>query len=228
MAERWWWLETGRGEPGWNMALDEALLVTAEAHGVGVVRVYGWGEPAATFGYSQRYGEVQGLTALRPLIRRPTGGGVVPHDHDWTYSVTVPPGDLWHGMRARDSYRRVHRWVAGAFRRVGVQASLSPARRLAVPGACFAGAEADDVLWGGRKVAGAAQRRSRLGLLIQGSIQPGDLTVERSSFERALRAEGEVEWGGIWESAEVPDLVRNVAAELVQAKYGRESYHHAR
>ena len=39
-------------------------------------------------------------------------------------------------------------------------------------GPCFAGYEKFDVLWHGKKIAGAAQRRNKLGLLIQGSVQP--------------------------------------------------------
>lgn len=228
MRDRWLWLQTGQGDPAWNMALDEALLVTAEARGCGVVRVYGWTQPAATFGYSQRYREVEALTTLRPLIRRPTGGGVVSHAHDWTYSVVVAPGTPWYQHRARESYRRVHLWVAAALRRLGLDGALAAERQASTSGACFVGAEADDVLVDGRKIAGAAQRRNRLGLLIQGSVQPGGANVERDRFEAALRGEGEAQWGGVWTSGELPEPVRQLAEELLETKYGCEAYHRAR
>jgi hypothetical protein len=108
----WLLLVSGPGEPAFNMALDEALLVTAPERGRPVLRLYGWSAPAATFGYFQRHAEVARLTALRPLIRRPTGGGLVPHDADWTYSLAFPVGHEWHSLRADESYRRIHEWNA--------------------------------------------------------------------------------------------------------------------
>src|SRR5512139_3782603 len=86
----WFLLESGAGDPAGNMACDEALLERVSLEGSPALRCYGWSVPAATFGYFQRHADVSGLTPLRPLIRRPTGGGVVPHDADWTYSVAVP------------------------------------------------------------------------------------------------------------------------------------------
>ena len=72
--------------------MDEALLRETATTSVATLRFYAWSEPAATFGYSQRYAELESMTRLRPLIRRPTGGGLVPHDRDWTYSLAAPPG----------------------------------------------------------------------------------------------------------------------------------------
>jgi len=228
MLDRWIWLQTGLGEPAWNMALDDALLATAGLQGCGVVRSYGWRRAAATFGYSQHYREVEALTELRPLIRRPTGGGVVRHDHDWTYSVIIPPGHPWHRLRAKESYRRVHDWVAEALARLGHEVTLAGERTRSTPGACFVGAEADDVLCAGRKVAGAAQRRNRSGLLIQGSVQLEGTNTERDAFDRALREAGGRQWGGVWEPAEVPDRARRLASELMETKYGCEAFNRAR
>ena len=87
----WFYLDTGKGESAWNMALDEALLHSVAAIGQPFLRFYGWNEPAATFGYFQKYADIAAWSPLRPLIRRPTGGGLVPHDADWTYSVIIPP-----------------------------------------------------------------------------------------------------------------------------------------
>jgi lipoate-protein ligase A len=122
---------------------------------------------------------------LRPLIRRPTGGGLVPHDADWTYSVVSPPVDPWCSLRAIDSYRRMHEWIRAAFAEMKVATELSSCCRKESPGQCFAGAERFDVLLNGRKLAGAAQRWSKDGLLIQGSIQP-PAGIERRDFESAM------------------------------------------
>ena len=177
MVEHWNLLNSGPGAADFNMAFDEVLLEFAIASGRPTLRFYGWTQRAASFGYFQRYTEVERLTLLRPLIRRPTGGGLVPHDADWTYSLVFPPTHWWYALRATESYERVHQWIRDAFAKLDVATELSPARRKEIPGQCFAGAERFDVLWHGRKIAGAAQRRNRHGLLIQGSVQHKPINV---------------------------------------------------
>jgi lipoate-protein ligase A len=228
MREVWNVLESGLGAAALNMALDEALLETARDRGVPTLRLYGWREPAATFGYSQRWAVVKDLTPLRPLIRRPTGGGVVPHDHDWTYSVVIPPGHAWHALRARESYRRVHQWVCGALELLGVQAALANAPIPLGPGACFEGAEEGDVLAEQRKVAGAAQRRNRFGLLIQGSVQPPSGCGDREAFHQALWQAGEERLGCEWRRMKVTPSLAAVAERLVAGKYGLAAFHQQR
>lgn len=168
------------------MALDEALLEAAASLGQPVLRFYSWTEQAATFGYFQRHDDIARATQLRPLIRRPTGGGLVPHDADWTYSLVFPPAHPWHALTAVDSYRRMHEWVCDAFAKLGVATELADCCRKAAPGQCFVGWEKFDVLWQGRKIAGAAQRRNKLGLLIQGSVQPPPVGLRRDEWEAAM------------------------------------------
>lgn len=188
----WLFLNSAKGESAFNMALDEALLENAARIGKPVLRFYGWLEPAASFGYFQKFSEVERATHLRPLIRRPTGGGIVPHDADWTYSFTVPPNHEWHLLKAEESYRRIHEWIRDAFAKLKIETELasfakveSGKRKAEMPNACFTGYEKSDVLWHGKKIAGAAQRRNKLGLLIQGSIQPPTKNF-RSDFENSM------------------------------------------
>jgi lipoyl(octanoyl) transferase len=122
----WLFLDSGRGEAAFNMAWDEALLESVARLGAPVLRCYGWTQPAATFGYFQHYAEIERTTHLRPLIRRPTGGGLVPHDADWTYSLAFPPGHEWHLLRAEDSYRSVHEWLQRAFASLNVTTEVAP------------------------------------------------------------------------------------------------------
>lgn len=220
-------LNSGRCDAAYNMALDEALLESVSRLGKAVLRFYGWTEPAATFGYFQKYSEVEAATPLRPLIRRPTGGGIVPHDADWTYSAVFPAGHKWHSLKAEDSYRRIHDWLRLAFAKLKVVTELAPAARKSLPGQCFAGHEKFDLLWHGKKIAGAAQRRNRQGLLIQGSVQ-SPVSVERGDWERAVQAVARemdhVEWVE-WE----PDAVLRAAADkLAMDKYTQTGYRQKR
>jgi len=246
----WLLLNSGKGDPAFNMALDEALLEATARLGQPVLRFYGWTEPAATFGYFQKYADVERATPLRPLIRRPTGGGIVPHDADWTYSLAFPPGHEWHSLKAEASYRRVHEWIQSAFARLKMETTLAlsskkpPAtirssRREEAPsqfekipslltsaatGQCFAGCEKSDVLWHGKKIAGAAQRRNQLGLLIQGSVQPPPGAPSRADWQEAMGATGRQERKMEWLDFAPDERVCRRTAELVQLKYSRMDY----
>src|SRR5579862_9661768 len=199
----WHLLRQGKNATDYNMALDEALLELAPKLARPVLRLYGWMEPAASFGYSQKYADVVKLTPLRPLIRRPTGGGLVPHDADWTYSLLFPPDHFWHRLKAVESYRRAHEWLRDAFAAMNVATTLSPESQKEIPGQCFVGAEKDDLLWHGRKIAGAAQRRTRNGLLIQGSVQPPPIPVVRADWERAMCGVAQASQGVSWSDFEL-------------------------
>lgn len=224
----WWLLNSGPCPAALNMALDETLLEAMPRLQVPVLRFYSWTQPAATFGYFQKFIEVEQLTQLRPLIRRPTGGGIVPHDADWTYSATFPVGHEWHALKAEASYRRIHEWLQLAFAELKIETELAPCCKKSLPGQCFVGHEKFDLLWQGKKIAGAAQRRNKFGLLIQGSVQPPTVAPQRITFENALRGIAKKKFGGA-ASKMLPDLVLQQRAEhLAAEKYSQVSYNKQR
>ena len=206
------------------MAFDEAQLLAAGAIAHPVLRFYAWSVPAATFGYFQKYADVAATTPLRPLIRRPTGGGIVPHDADWTYSFVVPPGHEWHLLKAEESYRRIHEWIRDAFGTLKIKTEVAPTAKKSLPGQCFVGHEKFDLLWQGKKIAGAAQRRNKFGLLIQGSVQPPPVAGSRQKWETAMQhvaaAQFRIRWGTFSTHHDFSICVD----ELVRTKYGRDDY----
>jgi lipoate-protein ligase A len=227
-AQDAFFFEAGLCPPAFNMAADESLLELAATHRRLILRLYGWTDPAATFGYFQRFSEVSQATPLRPLIRRPTGGGIVPHDRDWTYCLAVPAGHSWHELRAVDSYRKIHEWVRDSFCALGVTCELAIEARKVLPGQCFAGWEQFDVVWKGRKLAGAAQRRTREGLLIQGSVQPPPMNSDRPRWHAEMLRAGEIRENIRWiELAWTPDLQQQALA-LAESKYARHDYNQKR
>ena len=220
----WLLLNSGKCDPAFNMALDEALLENASRLNAPVLRFYGWTAPAATFGYFQKISEVERATPLRPLIRRPTGGGIVPHDADWTYSAVFPPGHEWHSLKAGESYRRIHDWLRRTFAEMNVATELAPCCKKSLPGQCFVGHEKHDLLWHGKKIAGAAQRRNQLGLLIQGSVQPPPLALAREVFEIAMGLAAEKTFGVQWLRF-APDAGLGEGTDrLTLKKYGSVEY----
>lgn len=222
----WRLINSGPCDAPFNMALDEAMLECSARYGSQILRFYAWTQPAATFGYFQHYAEIERLTPLRPLIRRPTGGGLVPHDADWTYSVAFPAGSEWYSLRAEESYRRVHEWIQSAFGAMNIETELAPCCKKTLPGQCFVGHEKSDLLWRGKKIAGAAQRRSKTGLLIQGSVQPPPLSLRREDWEAAMlkSVSPRVDWAGSPEPSELLILAR----QLADKKYSRDDHNRKR
>ena len=221
MTDSWYLLQSGLTDPATNMATDEALLTSAPVIAHPVLRLYGWAEAAATFGYSQKYSDLEKITMLRPLVRRPTGGGLVPHDRDWTYSVAVPPNHSWYDLKATESYERIHLWIRDAFARMNVEMTLAPCCQKDIPGQCFIGYEKFDVLWHGRKVAGAAQRRTKDGLLIQGSVQPPPIGLKRIDWEQAMCAIAAEQFGAVWSSLPETAPFKALVTSLRDEKYSR-------
>lgn len=169
------------------MALDLLILEAYPDPEQPRFRHYGWGLPSWTFGYSQKWSIKHDLIIdmAAHIIRRPTGGGLVDHFHDWTYALVIPPSAPLYTEKAVLSYKVVHEALAQALADQGCPAELKPADDpnsdklinstiLDTPppsDICFEQPEVFDVVHeNGAKIAGAAQKRSRDGLLFQGSI----------------------------------------------------------
>jgi lipoate-protein ligase A len=151
-----------------NMALDEVLLSGVREP---TIRIYRWERPAVSFGYFGRHALVAAGWPDREIVRRMTGGGVVPHGADLTYSLLVPGGHPFAERSPRDVYRMVHERIAAALAGAGEATALASPPAEEGTGVCFESPAEFDLLARGRKIAGAALRRTRDGLLLQGSIQ---------------------------------------------------------
>jgi lipoyl(octanoyl) transferase len=177
-----------------------------------ILRFYRWRQPTVSLGYFSRWSEANAFADGRPLVRRWTGGGIVPHGSDLTYSLIVPGAvEAWK-LPSRQLYQQVHQAVARSLRTIGVPAELSRAALTKVSDACFANPVHFDVIANGWKIAGAAHRRTSSGLLHQGSIQRGGLdSIYRAELASAL---ADVL---MWDQLDVTGLEQ--AQRLAQEKY---------
>jgi lipoate-protein ligase A len=154
-----------------NMAIDEALL--GQPSIAPIFRTYGWLFPSVSFGYFSKWAVVREQYPDGELVRRWTGGGAVEHGGDFTYSLIIPgPEKLF---KARALYRALHLSIAETFREHGKPVALSKGLDDGPSVNCFDRPVQHDVTFEGAKIAGAAIRRLRDRLLLQGSIQRTDL-----------------------------------------------------
>ena len=188
--EIWDFWNDGPHEPPFNMATDEILLETVKLRGRPLLRFYSWDRPSVSIGYFQSITAApQGLAA----VRRPTGGGVVYHDFDFTYTVVFPDGHWLTGLDRTHSYDWINRSVQAALNSLKLNAELSnhqiPHEVDRLTMVCFTNPTKYDVLLDGSKIAGSAQRRTSDGILHQGSLHfGGPLPFERTVLAQAMLA----------------------------------------
>jgi len=159
------------------MAIDEALLDDATRTGLAFLRLYRWSPPCLSLGRNEpalaRYDRVAITRLGLDVVRRPTGGRAVWHEHEVTYAV-IAPVTAFGGGSLRESYHRIHERLAAALRSLGVEAVIAPERpadrQSDRPAACFASAAGGEVLAAGCKVIGSAQVRRAGAFLQHGSI----------------------------------------------------------
>ncbi len=194
------------------MALDEALFTHVREP---LLRIYRWRSPAVSFGYFGKYALVAAAWPGRELVRRMTGGGIVPHGEDITYTLVIPASDRLAQLSAGMGYRLIHAALAGWLAARGLSVLLAGKPVAPAGGLCFENAAEADVLDGGRKVAGAAQRRTRAGLLHQGSIQGVPLEW-RDQLSGAFAAR--------ISRRDFSNPETRLAADLAREKYGAEAW----
>jgi lipoate-protein ligase A len=209
-----------------NMSIDEALL---EQAAVSSIRFYRWHSPALSFGYFGKFADVASNAGGRDLVRRWTGGGIVFHGEDLTYSIVIPCSDRTFAESSISIYAAVHAAMRDALIANGQRAELAAVAAVSNPRGnedsavgdrpfnCFANPVRADVMIDNRKVAGAAQRRTPQGLLQQGSIQGLDLgNGLADGFARALSAN--------CRERKIDEEILNRARELAHCKYGTTAW----
>ena len=171
--ERWRTITSWQGTPTFQMGLDEALLDDADAPPT--LRFYDWAPATLSLGYFQRVVDVPAAHTCPSVVRRITGGGAIHHSEELTFSIAVPlTHPLYRGPVAT-SYERIHTEIAAALSTLGESVRMRGDGGLESDregtGMCFHESTAQDLIWGGRKGVGSAQRRRGGRVLHHGSIK---------------------------------------------------------
>ena len=216
-----------------NLALDEALLRSGRE----TLRLYAWEPPGLSLGFFQRAAGIECPPGFR-LVRRPTGGGAIAHTRELTIA--------WVGARRRveDVYREMNAIVAKAAASFGVRVAPGAGEpEAAPPGLCFDAHTRYDLLAGGRKLFGSAQRRGGGRFLLHGTLplernplSAGAISLSEAAGRTVTRAEAEAavirEAAGAWGTAflaEAPSPEEwRAAARLVLERYGNPAWTHRR
>jgi lipoate-protein ligase A len=143
------------------MALDHALMRRAARTGESVIRVYSWSRPTLSFGRNEPAFSRPGLD----IVRRPTGGRMILHHRELTYSFTLPATE-----RPRATYERLNQILAAAMGHLGVPVTIATEGATPRSGPCFAAPSVGELIYEGRKIAGSAQWRENGVVLQHGSI----------------------------------------------------------
>lgn len=219
-ARAWRLICDGARAPEWNMGADEALLHGADERPV--LRLYAWDPPGLSLGWFQPAGAflAEAADAGARLVRRPTGGGAIHHQHELTFALVARPGEDGYPEQALPAYAWVNARLCEALAAVGApvrprggDAPLSTRPRDARH--CFLDPTALDLVDAqGRKLVGSAQRRLGARVLHHGSVPLSVPALTPGSGSVALCAGRQVAWGELADAV-VAAFARALPAPLL-------------
>ncbi|HTL70343.1 MAG TPA: hypothetical protein VL404_03535 [Candidatus Eisenbacteria bacterium] len=193
-----------------------------------VLRLYRWSSPAFSIGYFQDVEKVARRFAKEraAVVRRLTGGGLVFHDRDVTFSlVTKNPGDLLPSD-VKASYLWVNEALIAGLRDLHASLDFAPCKD--VPSArakgeriCFESPSCYDVLLGKKKIVGASQRRTEGAILHQSTVFLED---DAKTVGEKIVAGFERKWGMAFEERPLDRAELGLAEAIARKRYASSEW----
>ncbi len=148
-----------------NMEFDKSLLECGEP----VFRLYTWEKSAFTLGRSQKIEDTELFS--EDWARRETGGGLLLHGYDISYSITIPT-QLLGDKSVKESYEYLCSFLLHFYRKLGLHVEYAKDLDINLEKSffCQEGFEPYDMICNGKKLGGNAQRRTKKTTLQHGSI----------------------------------------------------------
>ena len=171
------------------MAVDEALfLERISGNTPSTFRIYSWRPAAYSFGYFQKVEKELDLPVCGSkgidVVRRMTGGGIIYHDQELTYSITCSKDDL-KTANIKGSFKELCSFIIKGYEKMGIKADFADEVNSAKKNKrefssfCFNSNEESDLIVEGKKIGGNAQRRRKNIIFQHGSI-PIRIDIEKS------------------------------------------------
>lgn len=212
----------------WDYLLFQWMGRMEKGQGPVRFRHLAWSSPGVTFGYRQKWAEVrrsgESWSEFGPpdYCRRVSGGGIVRHQHDLTWSLLLPARLALTEQPAPMIYQWIHESLREALGETGRELTLfqrkpDPAQ-VVDSGSCFVAPEPGDLILRqtGEKVAGAAMKRGKQGILWEGTLQ---LAALPEIDQEALTMQWSVllahALGETWEEDSFPDWPMEMEEEAV-------------
>jgi lipoate-protein ligase A len=156
-----------------NMAIDKALVNSFKIEESIIFRVYSW-EKSFTVGIGQDLDNYKEFKEQynNNCSKRITGGGVLFHGHDISYSLLVPSVVLGN-LGVKESYEKICQFLLQFYKDLGLKPSFVKDNQeisLMKSDFCQVGFEAYDILVNGKKIGGNAQKRTSKLIFQHGSI----------------------------------------------------------
>lgn len=175
---RWEIIDSGSLAAQENMDFDAALLSDLASNPRHLLRFYDWKNPSISHGHFIRPEEHLHLSAAEQLgvdiAKRPTGGGVICHFTDFTFSIFVPKESPYYTTDTLTNYCFVNKRIKKALENISQQQlqllDENISDNSSLSRFCMAKPTVLDVMCGSLKASGGAQRRTRHGFLHQGTI----------------------------------------------------------
>ena len=177
--EKWKLLISGSGEPSLNMGIDYFLWEkTGDENFPPVLRFYTWKVPSVSTGYNQSPEKLININFCLenkfPMVRRPTGGSVIFHDLELTYSFCANCKYYKDFSSPFKSYILICKGIIKGMEKMGLRPEIRGVSEGKEPSYttrdCFSLSSKHDITFEGKKIVGSAQRRNRKSFLQHGSI----------------------------------------------------------
>ncbi|RXJ80329.1 lipoate--protein ligase family protein [Arcobacter sp. F2176] len=165
-------IKDGENSARVNMATDDALISSFEENDKAILRVYHWSK-SFTIGVSQDFSSYSFCDEYNGnYAKRVTGGGVLFHGHDLSYSLVIPTPML-KSYNIKQSYELICYFLLNFYKKLGLKTSFAKddeGVNLSKNEFCQVGYEAYDILVNRQKIGGNAQRRTKKVIFQHGSI----------------------------------------------------------
>jgi lipoate-protein ligase A len=165
-------IQTEQKSANENMAIDDALLSSYEKNDSAILRLYTW-DKSLTIGVSQNFTKYSFIDEYNGnCAKRITGGGILFHGHDLSYSLVIPT-EFFQGQSIKQSYESICSFILRFYTDLGLDAKYAKDDlkvQLSKSEYCQVGFEAYDILVNGIKIGGNAQRRTKKAIFQHGSI----------------------------------------------------------
>jgi len=175
-----------------NMAIDKAFVKAYKKDEKPILRLYTWQE-SFTIGAGQKIGNYSNYLSQydNNYSKRITGGGVLFHGHDLSYSLILPSSQF-QGISVKQSYERICQFLITFYKNLGLNAKFAKDSyniKLSKSEFCQIGYEAYDILVNNIKIGGNAQKRTKNIIFQHGSI-PIKKTKNDKEFGSSLEELG--------------------------------------